>query len=245
MKKFITTLFLSSIVLILAGQEQNKTYYQLNCLKFKHGSKDAAINMGMELYAKTTADLGIDNYVFKAETGYWDLYFISARDNNNPFVSIKEKEFLAKMTDIAGSPAELEEQQDHINSLVAESQVFYMERKTPDDLDPTQYYRMRKIKCVNSNKDMVLDTGMKLFNQLLKNHNKSNIVFDMFDGDFHILVIEPVSNTSPFVDDHAANIFQDLIQIAGSEEILMQDLKNFNDNVVWESLEYLMRMPNQ
>ncbi len=94
-----------------------------------------------------------------------------------------------------------------------------------------QYYRVLAFTFKYGRADEATQRGMDLFHEARTKIGLSNMVFRSESGPYDLLVFDPVEKNSPFHDDHWENHYKAMIEIMGSEDVLIKELESWSDLV--------------
>lgn len=217
----------------------NSEYYRIHCIKFQHGSATKATKIGTKLFGNSLKQLGINVKVLKMESGPYDLMVIVPVKSQNPFVDEYGKEMSQIMAKIAGSDASLKAELDAYNSMVLREDNNYYRNLDKTVFDNSTAYRIRNIKYHQGKEKIGTDVGTKYFTGALRKLGISISLLQAKTGPYDMMVIEPITISTPFKDPHAKEFGKHMLEIAGSKEVLSQAFIDYNDAVYIEDLQYL------
>lgn len=108
--------------------------------------------------------------------------------------------------------------------------------------DNIQYYRVLAFKFKFGKADEGVKRGMDLFKKALTNIGRENMVFRSESGPYDLLVFDPVKKDSPFSDDFRGDHFKAMIEIMGSEEALMEEIRAWSELVESQEIYYYKKI---
>ena len=87
------------------AQEANDDihYYRVLAIKFKYGKADEGVKRGMDLFKKALTMIGVENMVFRSESGPYDLLVFDPVEKDSPFYDDFRGDHFKAMIEIMGS----------------------------------------------------------------------------------------------------------------------------------------------
>lgn len=248
MKNILPILVVVLCFSYLAGQAQttldNSEYYRIHYIKYQHGTATKATKIGTKFFSNSLNKLGINVKVLKMESGPYDLMVIAPVKSNSPFKDDHTAEMTKIMAEIAGSDATLKAELDAYASMVIREDYNYYRNIDNTVFDNSTAYRIRNIKYHQGKEKVGTAVGTKYFTGALRKLGINISLLQAKTGAYDMMVIEPITLSSPFKDPHAKEFGKHMLEIAGSQEVLSQAFKDYNDAVYIEDLQYLSDTDN-
>lgn len=123
----LITLFISTSIM---GQESKEEvqYYRVLAIKFKFGKADEGILRGMDLFKKALTKIGVENMVFRSESGPHDLLVFDPVKKDSPFQDDFRDEHFNAMIEIMGSQEALMKEIESWSELVESQEIYYYKK---------------------------------------------------------------------------------------------------------------------
>lgn len=131
MKKVIIMLLITLVVnYTTSGQESNEDiqYYRVLAIKFKFGKADEGVKRGMDLFKKALTMIGVENMVFRSESGPHDLLVFDPVKKDSPFFDDFRGDHFKAMIELMGSEEALMEEIESWSELVESQEIYYYKK---------------------------------------------------------------------------------------------------------------------
>ena len=130
--KHVILLVLASLLFhgVCTSQETTEDieYYRVLAIKFKFGKADEGTQRGMNLFKKARTMIGLDNMVFRSESGPYDLLVFDPVQKNSPFEDEHTADHFKAMIEIMGSEEALMEEIEGWSQLVEQQEIYYYKK---------------------------------------------------------------------------------------------------------------------
>ncbi|NND15144.1 MAG: hypothetical protein HKN89_02325 [Eudoraea sp.] len=131
MRKVILFLMIALFVSASSiGQESKEEiqYYRVLAIKFKFGKADEGVKRGMDLFKKALTNIGVENMVFRSESGPHDLLVFDPVKKSSPFEDDFRGDHFKAMVEIMGSEEALTQEIQAWSELVESQEVYYYKK---------------------------------------------------------------------------------------------------------------------